>query len=488
LKRTLIQQTPNKTFKHDDVRMIFGAPGCGKTTTLLDILEKELERVDPDKIAYVSFTRKGTYEGRDRALEKFGYSGDDLPFFRTLHSLAFRAGGYKKHDMISRADYKEFSKAMDMKFTGYYTEEFYHNDDLYLFLQFLMRNNPEAADPYFDSIQLKIYEAVCRNYDAYKKHAKVIDFTDIIEQFIRSDYSLPVKVAIIDEAQDLTSLQWLMCLVAFKDCERVYIAGDDDQAIYEWNGADVRQFLGIRPRDVKILDKSYRLHSKILTLAQGITANIGRRVEKRFDPVDIGGEISFYNRVSEVPIVEGESYYFLSRNNWFLGWVRDRLRRESRTYWDKGNFSVDKRIVAAINAWEAARKGDRSDETRIKYQRFMLDDHIKEGPGGPPWFEALDLGKEEELPYYRDLIRNKTDLSQSDIQVNTIHGVKGGEADNVVLLLDYTRAVRASFERNPDSELRCLYVACTRARKHLHLVYKSSSNGYDDFVYNMLRR
>ena len=55
-----------------NIDLIFGAPGTGKTTYLIDILEKELKENDPDRIAYVSFTRKGTYEGKNRAMEKDG--------------------------------------------------------------------------------------------------------------------------------------------------------------------------------------------------------------------------------------------------------------------------------------------------------------------------------------------------------------------------------------------------------------------------------
>ena len=46
----------------------------------------------------------------------------------------------------------------------------------------------------------------------------------------------------VDEAQDLTPLQWDMVVKIAKGVDRVYIAGDDDQAIYEWNGADVKHF------------------------------------------------------------------------------------------------------------------------------------------------------------------------------------------------------------------------------------------------------
>ena len=50
-------------------------------------------------------------------------------------------------------------------------------------------------------------------------------------------------VVIVDEAQDLTKLQWDMCQKIWKNAKRVYISGDDDQAIFRWAGADVDSFI-----------------------------------------------------------------------------------------------------------------------------------------------------------------------------------------------------------------------------------------------------
>ena len=82
-----------------------GPPGTGKTTTLLNEVDKHLKNTDPNKIGFFSFTQKAAYEARDRAMEKFNFSEDDLPYFRTLHSLAFRRLGIKKEQVIrSRTD------------------------------------------------------------------------------------------------------------------------------------------------------------------------------------------------------------------------------------------------------------------------------------------------------------------------------------------------------------------------------------------------
>lgn len=461
-----------------EVVKIFGAPGCGKTRRLLGLLQEELKSHAPNRIAFVSFTKKGTYEGVERAKSAGNFTDGDLPYFRTLHSLAFRDGKFSRYDMVDKRHYKEFSDAMDMKFTGYYTEDFYGNDDKYLFMYFLKRNNPRMAKLYEQDMNARLLNDVEQNFIRYKEFAHIIDFTDLIERFIAEDKPLPVDVAFIDEAQDLTTLQWKMCEVAFRDCIKVYVAGDDDQAIYEWSGADVQYFLALHASRQEVLDKSYRLQSQVLRVAKSISARIEHRVEKVFDPIGSEGSVSIYNSVDELELTKGETWYFLSRNNWFLQYYREFLRKRARVFVDKSVMSFNPRHIDAINVFERARKRGRITEVdEVKLKLYLR--------GRPnlqrPWFENMNF-ENDVIAYYRDLIKYKVDLKDQTMMVNTIHGVKGGEADNVVLLMDFTKAVRNNMDKNPDSELRCLYVALTRAKKHLHLVHSASRNGYDNYL------
>ena len=472
--------------------IIFGAPGCGKTYYLLNLLEKLLKDYKPYEIAFVSFTRSGAYEGKNRVIERFGYTEEDLPYFRTLHSLAFASSSLSKVDVMQRKNYKEFSEAMDMKFTGYYTEDFNSNDDLYLFYYFLKKNNAKAAEDIADTLNLYTYERVARGYESYKQKKGLIDYTDMLTFFNDRNTALPVKVAIIDEAQDLTALQWKMCEIAFKKCEQVYIAGDDDQAIYEWNGADVQHFLQLSG-DRVILDRSYRMPSKILNFSKNITERIQHRVDKNFAPNAVGGDVWTYNDVSEVPIVKGETYYFLARNNYHLTQCRQMLRKKAYVYVDKSDLSVDARMIRAIKAYELKRRtGAFTSEVDALIVDQVMRKEMKH-KFEEPWYNAITLEEDDEM-YYRDLIQGKTDLTSKDIMVNTIHGVKGGEADNVVLLLDFTNRVNLNYIKHRDSELRCLYVACTRAKKRLHIVFSQSQYGFDshldfnEFLLNMYEK
>jgi superfamily I DNA/RNA helicase len=87
---------------------VFGPPGSGKTTFLLDVVEKELaNNTLSSQIGYFSFTRKAAGEARGRAIQKFPNlnAETDFPWFRTLHSLAYHCLGAGAKDLMSAEDY-----------------------------------------------------------------------------------------------------------------------------------------------------------------------------------------------------------------------------------------------------------------------------------------------------------------------------------------------------------------------------------------------
>ena len=95
------------------------------------------------------------------------------------------------------------------------------------------------------------------------------------------------------------------------------------------------------------------------------------------------------------------------------------------------------------------------------------------------WHEVMDKITEFDIAYLRRLERIGEDIKgEPRIRVSTIHQAKGGECDNVVVLLDLGKLVYRAYVKNPDDEHRVFYVAFTRAKENLYIVEASTAAGY----------
>ena len=93
------------------------------------------------------------------------------------------------------------------------------------------------------------------------------------------------------------------------------------------------------------------------------------------------------------------------------------------------------------------------------------------------WNEALDKIPGVDVAYVNALVRRGEDLTKEPrIRLSTIHGAKGGEAENVVLYTDLTVAAEESMERDADSIHRVFYVAVTRSMRNLFIVEPENFN------------
>jgi len=456
-----------------NVYTIYGPPGTGKTTELLRLLEQELKQYAPEEIAYVSFTKEGSEQGKRRAIDAFGFTEERFAHFRTLHSTAFHALKLNRDVVIGKRDYKIFSDKMGMKFSGYYTSELRHDDDMYLFFDELHRNNAKTASLYVKELDITKVQFVRRNYAAFKETTGLVDFTDMIETFVKEGQSVPVKVAFIDEAQDLTTLQWKMVWTAFRHCDKVFIAGDDDQAIYQWSGADVDYFLSIEG-EATILHRSYRLPDDVLRFAKRISAQISKRIEKNYTGRGERGAVMYHNTIDSVPIAPDETWMLLIRNHAFATGVVASLRKRGLVYTLNGEPSVTKEDIAAIALFEKVR----TTQMMTMQEEVRLKKYLRNGYSlTKPWYDNF-AWDDDQIAYMRDIIRLRPDVENRNIRVATIHSSKGAEADNVVLLLDITKNVARNLAINPDSEHRAFYVGATRAKNALHVLHSGTKNGY----------
>jgi superfamily I DNA/RNA helicase len=171
------------------IHKVFGPPGTGKTTYLLSTVEHELDRgVLPCDIGYLAFTRKASTEARERALVKFPHLNEktDFPYFRTLHSLAYRCLGITSKDMMAPENFREFAKMANLDITVEETGEeegFVKVDNTILNEINLARIRGDDLHTHYNRSNLQIewyhFEFVERTYRQYKQTRLLLDFTDL---------------------------------------------------------------------------------------------------------------------------------------------------------------------------------------------------------------------------------------------------------------------------------------------------------------------
>jgi len=145
------------------------------------------------------------------------------------------------------------------------------------------------------------------NYNQYKVNNNLIDFADMIKKFLSKPELCPsFNTVFIDEAQDLSPIQWQMYDMLKNNSKNVYLAGDDDQAIYGWAGADVDRFIK-EPAKEKVLSKSRRIPIAVQEISEVITERIqGLRATKNYLPRNEQGLCSKINSLENVDLYNGK--------------------------------------------------------------------------------------------------------------------------------------------------------------------------------------
>jgi superfamily I DNA/RNA helicase len=312
-----------------------------------------------------------------------------------------------------------------------------------------------------------------------------------------------VKAAFIDEAQDLTALQWEVCRTAFSKCEKVFISGDDLQTLFCHSGALPQVLINFSKRYPTVkLEKSYRLSREVYRFARNIVGFIGEKVDKDFEPVkdvegfvnDITDRNELYNRIFDDYRKNGKKFipgrwYFLFRNNLFISTVADELEKRTIPYHTSSGFVIPRQDLARIRRYyNYRRQGFGSPEA---FKRFCEEYKIRDINSV---FTESELIPSERRYTYMNYIDNHTlekleEMAEQEpfLLLSTIHRVKGGEADYTAVFLDCTRKVAGNQFQNADEELRVLYVACTRARTGLYLVRSSGDSRGLDRVVEVIR-
>ena len=461
----------------------------------------------PQKIAFLAFTRKAAHEARDRAAARFELDpATDLSYFRTLHSLAYRLLAVRDTQMMRKANYEELGGITGFQFSEDTVGE---EEDIkpvaadhpVLAIINLARLKCQSLRQTYDESEIEAtwleVNYVDEAYRAYKQEHELLDFTDLLELFLTE---IPVlcpqfELCFLDEAQDLSPLQWKIAHALDQRTKKMYVAGDDDQAIYRWAGAQVSQFIHL-PGGSEVLEQSYRIPRQVHSMAERIAERIEGRFPKKYFPKPEEGNVEHIYDIDQLDMAEG-NWLVMAQANYMLSPVVEELKRMGYLFERNGYRSISDRTSLAVNGWEQLRKdksinyesakaiysymsgnGNRIARgkkiLRLDHEATVTLTELQEKHGllvGKDliWHEALDRLPDTDKVYITSILRSGEKFNaQPRIKLSTIHGTKGGEADNVVLFTDLSPAATRHTEQNDLHRL--FYVGVTRTINNLFVV------------------
>lgn len=502
----------------ESVGKVTGPPGCGKTTEIMRLVSAACQKYDPDRIGAVSFTNAAVEEIKARIFKVIGVKDEKKTAknVRTLHSHCFRQLGLHK-DNVAEQQWKDFCNdfpqfAFDMYKSGKEDEVYqydpykYQNEQTFSQIQ-LMRNRLIPKEKWGE-MSTEMYETWIMWMDANG----LTDFTGMLEKVLEEELMPDIEILFVDEAQDLTPLQYEITKMWSRNTVNTTYAGDSDQAIFRFAGAVPERFINLEAGWTKHLEQSYRVSPTVHEYAVRVAQGIGNRENTTFEPYLEHGQGQMLVEMEPDFNLEGEHMIICRCNYQLKKWIdllvrlnipwHNPYRYQDRAWnpcdtksWQaaktyqllmQGKEVTGRSFVKMIQAVKAKgnmeygkkseiiKWSDQDLERRIDLFELkeigMTDEFIG---GEKPIDEILKLHGRS-VSILKHMLEMDEDTAKTPrCVIGTIHSVKGGESDHVwvdtelspMIMREIQKSERASYD-----EARVAYVAVTRARKTIGLL------------------
>ncbi|MEF8781923.1 MAG: ATP-dependent helicase [Haloarculaceae archaeon] len=528
-----------------EVVRLFGGPGSGKTTALLDRVEELIEDgVDVRDVLVVSYTRAAAAEIRERLADRLDESPRSLRGnVCTMHAKAYDLLNLSRGDVVGESDKEEFCDDFGLEFEDEYEGSRRRSarsttlgNKVIATSQWLQRTRRDVADWYdvpfkwtddevrlppdidpksqtgnkytptwpTDDDRLDIPEAI-RAWRRWKGDNGLVGFADMLER-VRQRSLLPsVDYLVIDEFQDITTLQYDVYTEWRPHMKRVLIAGDDDQVVYAWQGADPDLLLDEDVDEDVVLPNSYRLPSRILNVVNQEVSHIDKRQEKDLEPRKEGGSVEAVQHPSMLDLVrnvrstvekdEDGTVMVLFRARYQMFQFMDEFIDEGIPFQCLTDQRMwTDRLTQYIGAIEALHEDEPVTGLGARRLADMLADSAFGTGERDDFFDTLDEREEEagvddianmeiepalvreHAPFVpdprsaADMLRKVTNFQERSVEayfrgeyggmdrdrvrLGTIHSAKGREADHVFVATDLTEKVVEQIAATVDQQGR----------------------------------
>ena len=310
----------------DGPLLILAGAGSGKTKTLTTRLAYLISVVgiDPQNTLTLTFTNKASKEMRNRALALINRETSSMPLLCTFHKFGLlflkfhieKLGRKNNFVIIDSDDRKKILKRIAKE------------NKIDLHIGFIgseiakYKNSLLTADEIMEKAELIDYKKIATVYKAYEEELNennLVDFDDLLmltykileqDDNLREETSNRYQYIMVDEYQDTNELQFKLLELLASEHNNLCVVGDDDQSIYGWRGANIRNILEFssyfnNTKTVK-LETNYRSTTPILKSANELIEHNSQRIGKKLSSFKGDGQkVKLFHSIDETLEAKG---------------------------------------------------------------------------------------------------------------------------------------------------------------------------------------
>jgi DNA helicase-2/ATP-dependent DNA helicase PcrA len=319
--------------------LVLAGAGSGKTRVLTTRISHLIDEhgVDPSKILAVTFTNKAAGEMRERIRKLLGHEPGGM-WIGTFHSIGARLMrrhaarlGWAPNFSIYDSDQslREVKRAMEKRNIP---QKKWHPQAVASAIS-AAKNQLVGPDEYARAAQDVFADVVAQIYPLYNtalKDQNAFDFDDllvkpveVLDQFpeILRSYRERFEFILVDEYQDTNHAQYRFVEMLARQHRNLMVVGDDDQSIYGWRGADIRNILDFEkdfaPARIVRLEQNYRSTANVLDAANHVISQNKQRKGKTLRTDSGPGEV----------LTRVEALDERDEAEWITSEIEQRLRR-----------------------------------------------------------------------------------------------------------------------------------------------------------------